>query len=52
MLKSELGVDAELIGGDKGIFDVKANGKMVFSKYEEDRFPDDEEIVTALRALA
>jgi len=41
-----------LIKGDKGVFDVVADGKLVFSKYREGRFPEDSEIVDALRALA
>ena len=34
-----------------GIFDVVANGKLIFSKDEEQRFPEHEEIISALRAL-
>ncbi len=49
MLSRELGIDAELIEGDKGIFDVEADGKMIFSKFKEGRFPESEEIVSLLR---
>ena len=48
-IKRDLGIDPELIGGDRGIFDVKADGAMVFSKYEEDRFPSHDEILQGLR---
>jgi len=48
-LKKELGVQAELIEGDKGIFDVVADGKLIFSKDSKGRFPQDDEIVSALR---
>ena len=41
-----------LIEGSNGIFDVMANGTMVFSKHREGRFPEPEEILSALRALA
>lgn len=51
ILKRELGVEAQLIKGKKGIFDVIANGKLIFSKHAEGRFPDDDEIVEALRSL-
>jgi hypothetical protein len=29
-----------------------ADGKLVFSKHEAGRFPDDDEIIAALRALS
>jgi selT/selW/selH-like putative selenoprotein len=34
-----------LIGGSGGVFDVTLDGKLIFSKHEQDRFPTDEEIV-------
>lgn len=48
-LKKELGVEAELIKGDNGIFDVEADGKIVYSKHETGRFPEDDEILKQLR---
>ena len=51
-LSRELGVEAELIEGDKGIFDVEANGKIVFSKFKEGRFPEPREIVGLLRSAS
>ena len=50
-MSRELGVEAQLIAGDKGVFDVAANGKVIFSKYASGRFPEDREIVDALRSL-
>ncbi|MBN1890104.1 MAG: Rdx family protein [Thermoflexales bacterium] len=44
-----LGVEPELIQGDNGIFDVVADGKLVFSKYTTGRFPTNDEIVERLR---
>lgn len=41
---------ARLVQGDKGIFDVAADGKLVFSKYGVGRFPEPGEVVAALRA--
>lgn len=49
-IKDELGIDSTLIKGDRGIFDVKADGATIFSKYEEERFPTPDEIIAALRA--
>jgi selenoprotein W-related protein len=47
-IKKELGVVAKLIPGSSGIFDVKADGKLVFSKHEVGRFPEDREVLEAL----
>jgi len=47
-----LGVEARLIKGKDGVFDVVANGNLVFSKHETGRFPEEREIVEALRSLA
>jgi selenoprotein W-related protein len=37
------------VEGGGGIFDVKVDGKLVFSKFDAGRFPEDEEILSALR---
>jgi selT/selW/selH-like putative selenoprotein len=39
----------ELVKGDNGVFDVVADGDLVFSKHAEGRFPEEEEILGALR---
>jgi len=39
------------MGGDNGVFDVVADGDLIFSKHAAGRFPDEEEIVEALRLL-
>ena len=49
-MKQEFGVEAELIKGDRGIFDVKVDGDLIFSKHAEDRHPEDREIVEIIRA--
>ncbi len=49
MLEAELGAETELIKGDNGVFDVVADGRLVFSKHEAGRFPEEAEILTALR---
>lgn len=38
------GVEVELIEGGNGIFDVKLDGKLIFSKYEAGRFPEPGEV--------
>ena len=50
-MSRELGVEARLIKGDNGVFDVVANGKLIFSKHASGRYPEEREIVEALRAL-
>lgn len=42
-------VDVELIAGSNGIFDVRVDGRVVFSKREAGRFPDAEDILSRLR---
>ena len=49
-IQQELGLESSLIKGDRGIFDVKADGTTIFSKYEEDRFPTNDEILRSLRS--
>jgi selenoprotein W-related protein len=44
------GITSDLIEGRNGIFDVIADGTLVFSKHETGRFPSHDEVVAALRA--
>lgn len=41
----------ELIKGSNGVFDVAADGSLIFSKHREGRYPDAGEIVQALRKI-
>ena len=41
-------MEAELVGGDNGVFDVVADGKLIYSKHETGRFPDPDEILAKL----
>ena len=50
-IAEELGIEVELIKGAAGVFDVIADDRVVFSKVEEQRFPQDIEIIEALRRL-
>jgi len=47
-IKSKTGVEAELIKGSGGIFDVVVDGKLIFSKHKTGRFPESEEILSQL----
>jgi len=40
--------DAETVSGQKSQFDVLADGKLIFSKQTEGRFPEYDEIIRAL----
>jgi len=45
-------VQAELVKGSGGVFDVAADGVLVYSKHRTGRFPDNAEVVAALRGLS
>jgi selT/selW/selH-like putative selenoprotein len=44
-LKKEFGIESVLIEGETGSFNVFVNDELIFSKYEEGRFPESGEIV-------
>ena len=48
-IKQALGVEPQLVKGDSGVFDVAADGALLFSKHREERFPDAAEIMARLR---
>jgi len=48
-IREEFGVEPQLVKGDNGIFDVVVDGRLVFSKFETGRFPEDQEVLDALR---
>lgn len=46
----EPGLDVSLIKGDKGVFDVRADGDLIYSKKScGNRFPSAEEILAVIR---
>ena len=45
----EFGAAVELIKGKDGVFEVTVDGDLVFSKRALGRFPDDGEVVKAIR---
>ena len=42
------GVEAELVAGSNGVFDVVVDGKLIYSKDQTGRFPDPDEILAEL----
>jgi selT/selW/selH-like putative selenoprotein len=49
-IQDALGLTAEIVVGSRGQFDVVADGDLIFSKKSAERFPEPEEIVSALQA--
>lgn len=47
-IKKARGIDAKLEKGSGGIFDVYSDDKLVFSKHEEHRFPEPDEVIAEL----
>ncbi len=47
--QKDFGVEANLIAGSNGIFDVIVDGKRVFSKSETGRFPNPGEVTKKLK---
>ena len=47
--KNVKGVKVSLEGGERGIFDVYADKRLIFSKYKEGRFPDPDEIMKMVK---
>ena len=50
-IKSETGVESELVCGGGGIFDVVVDGDMIFSKHESGRFPEPDEVLAKIQSL-
>lgn len=48
MEKSVPGVKVTLIESGGGVFEVKKDGKLIFSKKKTGRFPEDEEVLSQL----
>ena len=42
-------MEPRLIKGDNGVFDVKRDGQLIYSKHQTDRFPETDEILEQLR---
>ena len=48
-LRKSMGVEAKLVPGGNGIFDVIVDDKLVFSKFKAGRFPEPGEVVSKLK---
>jgi len=49
-IKQARGLDATLIKGSGGQFEVKLDGELIFSKKKEHRFPEKDEILERIPA--
>ena len=49
MLTERLGAEVTLVKGSGGVFDVEVDGKRVFSKHHEGRFPEPEEVIARIQ---
>ncbi len=50
-LKAAFGAQVKLAEGAGGIFDVTVDGKLVFSKHQNGRFPDEGEVAALVQKL-
>ena len=48
-IKKELGISPELIPGSNGVYEVIVDGKIIFSKYQTKRFPENDEIIALIQ---
>ncbi len=52
MLKEHFeGINVELARGHSGIYDIRLDDEMIFSKNEAGRFPEDQELLDAIRSM-
>ncbi|MBZ0113401.1 MAG: Rdx family protein [Thermoanaerobaculia bacterium] len=50
-LEEKLGIKAELIRSSGGVFEVRRDGKLIFSKKKLGRFPEFDEVERLLGAV-
>ena len=48
-LKKNLGADIELVAGSNGIFDITVDGRIIFSKLKQGRFPRADEVISLIQ---
>ncbi len=51
-IRERFAINATLVRGHSGVFDVWVDGKRIFSKNETGRFPEDDEILLLIAELA
>ena len=49
-MKETFDLDAQLIEGSNGVFDVRLDNRLIFSKDQTGRFPENDEIVSLIRS--
>jgi len=49
-LKKQLTTEVELIPGANGIYDIMADGQLIFSKHAAGRFAEPEEIISLIQS--
>ncbi|MCX5863675.1 MAG: Rdx family protein [Deltaproteobacteria bacterium] len=49
-LKKQFSAEVELIPGSNGIYDIMADGRLVFSKHAAGRFAEPEEIISLIQS--
>ena len=50
-IENEFGIKSELIQGTGGVFEVKVNNHYIFSKKEENRSPEENEIEALIAGI-
>jgi selenoprotein W-related protein len=48
-LKKFFGAEIELIAGANGVFDISQDGKTIYSKFEQGRFPQPDDIIKLIK---
>lgn len=48
-IKNRFNIAPQLIEGRGGVFDVKADGELIYSKRQTGRFPEHSEVIEALQ---
>ncbi|UCG17456.1 MAG: Rdx family protein [Phycisphaerales bacterium] len=51
-IKAKFGIEAECVEGGGGIFDVRLDGKLIYSRHQTGRFPEHREVLTAIAHVA
>jgi len=50
-LQKAFGVEPELIQGRGGVFDVKVDGRLIYSKHQTGSFPDHEPLIRKIHQI-
>ena len=51
LIADRFGISARILPGAGGVFDVVVDGKKIFSKHDEGRFPDEDDLLDELADL-